>query len=397
MVGNNINIVGDGIYQITARASTNSITVDRNTGTATGQTMNVGGALLTLGKLAGVMVAGNKAYVTGAFTTTAAISFTQSIGGTTNTRIIGYGATRGDALHATVTLTANTGITVISAGSAVGFSIEQVDVDCGSFGTSIGMNFGQIALVQRCKVANFTSKGINLTNIESYVADCELTGGGAAASAALFYAGSAGAGCAAVRCFVHDNACVGIFATRGPAIRNCLIANNSGATSDGVQIGTDSVLVTGNTIHNNGRHGINLTSANQTVMEWRNNILSNNGGFGIADTGGTLAAAAEYDGNAYFSNTSGARSNIDSTTGIFGVAPYTNVRDVTLSVSPYVGGTTGTTANFALNNTAGGGAACRKAGSPGTWPGNTGTTGFLDMGAVQSQGTSNPPQVITAP
>ncbi len=44
MIGNIIRIAGDDYYMITARASTNSITVDRTTGTATGQSARVGGA-----------------------------------------------------------------------------------------------------------------------------------------------------------------------------------------------------------------------------------------------------------------------------------------------------------------------------------------------------------------
>jgi len=43
--------------------------------------------------------------------------------------------------------------------------------------------------------------------------------------------------------------------------------------------------------------------------------------------------------------------------------------------------------NFALNATAGGGLACTAAGSVGAFPGGT-TTGYLDIGAVQSSNTS---------
>jgi hypothetical protein len=44
MIGNILRIAGDGYYAVTARASTNSITVDRATGTGTGQSARLGGA-----------------------------------------------------------------------------------------------------------------------------------------------------------------------------------------------------------------------------------------------------------------------------------------------------------------------------------------------------------------
>jgi hypothetical protein len=152
--------------------------------------------------------------------------------------------------------------------------------------------------------------------------------------------------------------------------------------------------VRNNTVHNNGRHGINNTGGIPTAWVVLNNILTSNGGYGLVG-GPTTALPADpaYDGNAYYNNTSGARNNLDSTTGIYGVAAYTNTHDVTLTGSPYVGGTTGSTANFGLNNTVGAGAACRAVGVPAAWPGNSGTTGFLDMGAVQHQdsgGSSGP-------
>src|SRR5205085_6460905 len=157
-------------------------------------------------------------------------------------------------------------------------------------------------------------------------------------------------------------------------------------SSDGIQIQSAGNLeIWNNVIHNNGRDGIRYTNSSQVHMVIKNNIITSNGGWGINFSGGSFPAHPNYDGNAFLSNTSGNRNGMDSTTGIYGVVPYTNVRDVILSVSPYVGGTTGTTANFALNNTAGGGAACKAVATPTVWPGNSGTTEYLDFGAVQHQ------------
>src|SRR5690242_15560411 len=77
MIGNCLRITGDNYYFITARSSTNSITVDRATGTASGQTGHVGGAFadesvffqsgggFSAPPIASPLAAGHKVYVRG--------------------------------------------------------------------------------------------------------------------------------------------------------------------------------------------------------------------------------------------------------------------------------------------------------------------------------------------
>lgn len=377
-----------GFYQITAVSAglNGTWTLDRTpltSGTTTNAVANMGGALATLSKLVSAYVDGNKGYATGAFTSTATITPTANGTPTTTTpskRLIGYGATRGDSTHATLTLSTNTGLTGLNC--PAGWEVEQIDVDCASLGTSTGISLGNFGEVRNCKISNFTTAGVTSGAVAVGVYDSEFTGG---TSAAGNIAINLGGQSSAMRNFVHDNACIGINIANDSVTAFNLVVNNSGASSDGIRINYHSI-VQNNTVHNNGRDGIRVIGGTVAGIMIRNNILSNNGGFGITGSPNTaIQASPDYDGNAFFSNTSGTRNLMDSTTGIFGVAPYTNVRDVTLSGSPYVGGTTGTASNFALNNTAGAGAACRAAASPGTWPGNTGTTGFLDMGAVQHQ------------
>jgi lysophospholipase L1-like esterase len=393
-----------GFYEVVSQTATTWTVAGAvslpTSGTTTNATGNMGGALATLGKLAGAMIASNLAYVTGAFTTTATITFAQTVptpnGSSPLTRIVGYGSVRGDTGHATLTLSTNTGIIGISA-TGIGFSVEQLDVNCASLGTSKGIqSTGVAAYFTNCKVSNFTLGGIICTGASSTVINCEATGGTAAATAAIDTSGASSSAFVG-HCFSHDNACPGIKIGVNSGAYFNISANNSGASSDGLQTSNASFVVN-NTVHNNGRDGIRNLSANAFTLVWRNNILSSNTGFGASGSTGTAyGAAAMYDGNAYFSNTAGARNLMDSTSGIFGVTPYVNVRDVTLTGSPYVGGTTGTTANFALNNTSGAGAACRAAGSPASWPGETGTTGFLDMGAVQTRGSNTSPNAGGTP
>lgn len=390
MVGNLINIVGDGIYQILSFTNSTLIGVDRATGSGSGQTLNVGGALATLTKLLANMVASNKAYVTGAFTTTATLALSQAsveTGALPPTRLIGYGSTRGDNVHATLTLQTNTGLIGINM-TGGGWTVENIDVDCASLATSTGFVVSAISNLRNCKASSFTLRGIRITGTEAIVKDCEVTGGTGAATAAIDAADSNGI----FRCYVHDNSCPGIIAAHSTSVRFNVVANNTGGSSDGVRCNNYNNVLENNTIHNNGRDGIRNNSANFANFCPRNNLLTNNGGFGINGTTGTaLGADSDFDGNAFFGNTSGARTNMDSTAGIYGVNPYTNVRDVILTASPYVGPTTGSTANFGLNNNPGAGAACRQTASPGGFPGLTATVGYLDMGAVQHMETGGPP------
>jgi hypothetical protein len=380
-----------GFYEITSMVAGTSWTVAGTatlptSGTTTNATGNMGGALATLSKLSGAMVASNKAYCTGSFSSTATTTFAQTAtptGTVSRTRLIGYGATRGDTTHATLTLSTNTGLTGIAL-TGNGFFVEQMDVNCASLGTSTGISgSGFWGTVQRCKVSNFTTRAIVFTGTIGWVLECEATGGGSGAIAILTTGQQA-----VMNCWLHDNAGVGIqlgASSSGSMAMFNLIANNSGATSDGIAVSNTGTWVVNNTIHASGRDGIRSTTTNEAGNIYRDNILTSNVGAGITGNAtNAVPAAVQYDGNAFFGNGS-TRANMDSVTGIYAVSPYTNVRDVILSGSPYTGPTSGGSENFGLNNTAGAGAACRAAGIPGSFPGLATTIGYLDMGAVQHQ------------
>lgn len=382
-----------GFYQITAVSAglNGTWTLDRTpltSGTTTNAVANMGGALLTLGKLAGAMIASNKAYCTGSFTVTTTPTFAQAVtppsAANPYTRVIGYGATRGDGLPATLTLGAASIQGFLATGG--GFSVEYFTVDCASLATTTGISFTTATgwRVQNCKLLNFTVAGISTANgnpRDAYITECEVTGGVAGATAAISVLTTSSCTMGIARCFIHDNACPGISATGpGLTIQRCLVVNNSGATSDGIVVlGRSRVLQ--NTIHNNGRDGLQANGTTGDDMELKANLLTNNGRYGLNNTmAQAMPADPAYDGNGYFGNGTAARNNYDSLVGLYAVTPYTNTQDLTLSVSPYVGPTTGTSANFALNATAGGGAACKV--SAQTWPGNTGTAGVAELGAV---------------
>lgn len=397
VVGNVLYITGGtapitaGWYEIASRTSATAIVVDRSTGltAGTGATLNIGGALATLGTVAPIAVGSNKIFVqaSAGFSTTATITFAQSVTPdktTPFTRLIGYTTVRTDAGKATLTLSTNTGLTAILS-SGNGFSVENFSVNCASLGTSTGINLnggGQYGRVRNCKVANFTTAGIVFRGSTQSVVDCEVTGGTAAATAAMNCATAAGA-TGVLRNWVHDNACPGLVATVGQpgSIIWNLFTNNTGASSDGVRINFGSVIVN-NVFYKNGRDGLRQNDGNTVIGTLvRNNIFAQNSGYGMnAQSGAGTPADLGWDGNAYFSNTSGARNNLDSITGIDAISPYTNTLDVTLTGDPF---TNAAADDYSLNNTAGAGAACRATGTPGAFPVGSTTAGKLDIGAVQ--------------
>lgn len=390
IVGNIIYLQGGsgtltaGWYYVSAFTNSTTVTIDRNPGVSTGVTMNIGGALATLTKLTALWIASNKAFVKadGTYAPTATVSFTPNVAAPPDTppnQLIGYTTTRTDNGKATIQATTNTGITVLNCGQ--GYWIRNFIVDGNNLGTSTCIIVGAASSVYNCIAKNFKSAGISIAT-GCVVAFCEVTGGGSAAAAAI----NGLSGSIVRGNWVHDNACPGIV-TGSSSTNNIIefnvVTNNTGASSDGIQHAYYT-LVSNNTVYGNGRDGIRNLNHYLIGCIVRNNILVNNGGYGINQSG-TPANIAHplWDGNAFYNNTSGARNNIDSTTSSSsinnGVSPYTNVFDVTLTGVPF---TNAGSNDYSLNNVTGQGAACRAAGTPGAF--QTGTfIGYIDMGAVQ--------------
>jgi hypothetical protein len=181
-------------------------------------------------------------------------------------------------------------------------------------------------------------------------------------------------------CYVHDRNGVGIAGANSPTVISCVVANCSG---DGIQM-TGSGVAFNNTVYGCGGNGINRTDSQGKSYPILNNILASNGGYGIVfGTAAGTRAALQTDGNAFYNNTSGTRLNGNDTA----VNPqnasgaYANTRDKVLTASPFVNAAT---ADFRLNNTAGGGALCRGTGVPNTWPGLA-VSGSTDFGAIEHQ------------
>jgi hypothetical protein len=127
-------------------------------------------------------------------------------------------------------------------------------------------------------------------------------------------------------------------------VTDCLVVNNTGASSDGViTAASTSFVLLNNTIYGSGRNGLtaNTTSAIRAFLI-RNNLLVNNVNDGCRmitiGSGNANAADPVWDGNAYYNNGTN-RSGMDDqgvSAPINLVATYTNVSDQVLTASPFV-------------------------------------------------------------
>jgi hypothetical protein len=380
-VGNNIRMTGGtnvttGVFNVLS-TSTTTATLDRavTTGATSNAAGGMGGAVASLNGATSIAVGSNLIYMhSGSYSLTANPSFnpgsvTPTFGGNNPTRIVGYNALRGDLLNSTTgrpVLTASGSCSAPISVSATGWHFENLVIDCGSVAASTGITVSNsYCTVRNCWIKNFTVYGINFSGGSYHVvSSCEVSGGVAGATAGI---NDAGVGTRVRRCYVHGNACTGIsIGGSAQAADFNLVCNNTGASSDGI-LTQYSNQVTNNTSYGNGRDGIRCFQYDIGII-FQNNILVNNGGYGINATFGGFPPVPECDNNAFYNNTSGTR-----------FACGTGATDVILTGDPFTNAAGG---DFSLNNTAGAGAACRAAGIPGTFPGGL-TTGKLDMGAVQ--------------
>jgi hypothetical protein len=374
ITGNDIYLAGGsgsltgGWYEATYVSAT-SITVDRTVAAGTGITLNIGGALASPGQLGANMVAGNDFYIkAGTYTVTSAstnvsggcLSLPAGASAANIVKGAGYQTTRGDG--GTKPLLQASGISTFSLiTTAAGNHVENLSVDGAGLTSSKGFNLAAgAAQAYRCKAANCTNSGyvgnsIALTGL--YL--CEATG---CSTAAAFSVGSA------FGCTAHDNTVTGFM---GCSATLSIACNNSGASSDGFNNNTNNALFIGDTSYGNGRDGFRFTTV-QAQCACVNCISEGNAGW-------QYNASAAMD-MVYLYNCAGKADGsglVNATT----IAASQQIGLVTCTAEIFVAAGSN---NFALNTTAGGGAACRAAGILGAFPGLS-TTGYADIGAVQHQ------------
>ena len=375
IVGNIITLAGGtgtlakGWYQVTARTNATTITVDRTVAAGTGITMNIGGALASLGMLGGaVPVTGNYIWIkAGTYTVTSAS--TNISAGCVNfsgaaVYIEGYQTTRGDLgtrplIQTNGTITTFTFISQASNGAQF---IRNIKFD----GNSRTLSRGLLLLghAYTCEFLNFTNNAVvDNSDVGVTLFNCSATG---CSTQPAFNSVSC------VDCVAFDNTVTGFTSgTTNSRFIRCVADSNSGASSDGFTSGgsIQKQSYMNCVAYNNGRHGFVFASSRGTQAI--NCISEANAGTGYIHSGNVQMLLMNC---AYFNNgtnvTLGTDVGSSNVGGILGTSSFF---------------TNATAGDFSLNNTAGGGASARAAGLPGTILGLTTPIGYLDLGVYQHQ------------
>jgi hypothetical protein len=388
MVGNLIHITAGtgwtaGFYEITARASSNSVTFDRKpcSSSVTGGTGYVGGACASLGNVVGAFAGGNICWVkAGTYTLTSA---TANVSGgivllpLAPCMVIGYQTTRGD--YGTKPLIAVpgdgsvTGVSVISGSASAYYSIvANLAVDCASQATMTGITLGQYCRAYKCKVSNSTVYGISLGSpgVTCYGGAilCEVTG----------HSGTTGihqlSGGIIYGCYVHDGTCEGYHLVGNVHCLYSIADTNTGAGIYGFYCNTPRMV--GCVAYGNGASGFYFYKGNN----WLPSVVigciaEGNGTYGFEEASNNHGDL--FLNNAAYGNGTADLANLDiNFEQVLGMITQT-------AGSFFVDAANG---NFALNSTAGRGALLRAAGILGAFPGGL-TTGYADIGAAQHTGT----------
>lgn len=365
IVGNIIYLQGGtgtlaaGWYQVTARASTTSITVDRSVAAGTGITLNIGGALASLGMAGGVgLVSGNIIYVkAGTYTVTSASTNIAAGCFSSSTAILvvqGYQTARGDL--GTAPLLQASGISTFTLINSTGTdaTLQNVDIDGATLTASRGIAWR--GTVYKCRGLNCTNSAF-VENTGSIFSNCLATG---CTTASPFLSG------VFINCIAHDNTVTAFTLSTGRVAIRCIADTNTGASSDGFDMSTTTSAAIINCVaYNNGRDGVRIADDDMLIQ---NVIAETNAGFGINNTNqdGVLLL-----NNATFNNTSGG-INVGTGKGTLNIGAVAGAGSFFTNAAGQ---------DFSLNNTGGAGAAARAAGFPGVLA--VGGTGFLDIGVLQ--------------
>jgi hypothetical protein len=385
LVGNGIQVAGGttnlvaGFYTITS-VSGNTATLTPagvTTGAVTGTNANtsgLGGALASPGRAAGAAVTGNRAFIqsgtynissTSSNVANGRVTWPAGSGTSQGAFIMGYNAVRGDfgprPILAAVSPFSGAVILTTNAGNYV----ANLTINGGGLGSVQGIATGTSgSILYRCKVQNCTNVGINNGDSGSLIVLCELTGctGQPAGVGGQWYFSA-----------IHDNTGGGLsLGVVGSVVPFCLVTNNTGAGTDGVLFAsaTSGGCAINTTAFNNGRDGMRVT-AGTVATALINNLAVNNAAMNYDAAGNTDEVLILNNG--WFGGGGGIGGSLP-TNKMFGTVP--------VGVLPFVnaGGD-----NYALNSTAGGGAAAIAAGvGSGKLPiPGLSAASYNDLGAAQ--------------
>lgn len=366
MIGNCIRINSGtnftvGYYQITARTDTNTVTVDRAPTTGVGATGagKVGGATKSISgqtttTLSGSLVAGNKVYIKNE-AWNEAVAATGANGTSANPITYeGYNTSRGDAPTGSNRPRNNRAAAGTLAWNQPANYVYIKHLWMSNAGTSGFGGNGNFLVFENVRSSNNATDGFVYTNQAVFInceADTNSSVGFNTTGNVTRIHGS----------YAHGNTGVGIsLSGTNVAVTNSISAAN---TSHGISVAAGgAIALINNTIQGNtgaSTDGINLTSPDAGMVMF-NNIISNNGRYGVNSSAARTLPGNDY--NDYFGNSTAATNN-------------------------FTGGAHDLTSNPTFTNSGSGdfsiGTPLRNACFPGTFPAST-STGRMDCGAVPS-------------
>jgi hypothetical protein len=361
MIGNCLRLVGDNYYFITARASTTSITVDRATGTGSGQTGSIGGAFadpwtnLRSGGALGAptlscpLKAGNTIAVRGSgldnptsydyITTGTGDFYTYPDGDTTNGYVhwIGY---NGRPMIKVI----GDGLFIYNCHYHLSEGFKFQFGGSGSYGTQ-GLNFGNGHVYKNCHLDANGADAVGF--VASRVEGCHFYNTGSTAAGTDTRAAVVGTSypTTVIGCRITSWRGSGVYSAGFAVVVDDSVIISCG--QHGVYVATSAAsyasTIRNNTFDGNGGHGVYLSSVTAIMATAvTNNIISNHGGGGKAGIYTTAADAATGDRLIAHSDYNNLYNN---------TANYTNVSAGAhdLTVDPqYVGGSDYTPTNPAL-------------------------------------------------
>lgn len=390
MVGNVCQVISGtnytvGLFEITSVSLGVSVTVATNnagtaicTGVGANGVINIGGRLATPNAImsdATACAAGQTIHIKNAtYTRTTTISL-----GASGSEAVGWITVRGyNAAHNDITtwaqLTANSPIFTTATNSIAKISTNSksfwifeafrttdtaatrgIGISCTGASAVVA---GYLLQFDGCLTATgvasgtFTFQGdmIESKNCTSFAWRANgtiLSNAWLHASAGGYTQQNGGSRAAFSRVYFTDNTTHGLqLSGETVVMADCVVANNTGGTTDGIQV----------------------SSALAASLQLHNTILYGNGRYNLNN------AVASVIGPNYSNSWGGA-----GTANVNGTGATTGKNPITLTVSPFTAA-----GDYSLNNTAGGGAACRALGVPGIFPGAA-FTGYADVGGIQHQ------------
>jgi hypothetical protein len=365
--------------EVTAFTNATTVTIDSSCAASTGVTMNIGGALLTLTQLNTNMGSGFNGWVKATATISLTSGFTWNF--TSNctgcfAQVSGYTTTRGDGGHVTLQATAPgffVMMQIANNNNLAGFTVRNFTLDANGEPNIIGLQFNaNDNTAENILVLTPSNEGVDFNlaggicrfcyvSASTGTAGVRFAGGGRTENSCLFCVVTAGTGSSVGFYYFSGNGNCTI----------CIAGNNAGANGHGFLIANDSGSMTLNgwVAYGNGGDGIHWSNNPQAhPYSIYNGFAWGNSGWCVNSPNGTfLPGALGFNYNGYGGCTSGSLQGISA-----------GANDVTLTADPT---TAGGSNNFALNGTAGGGAALKAAGFPGVLA--TGGTGFAAIGALQ--------------